>query len=184
VLADQLEAYRPHLRLVPYRLLGLVDEADDAVQEGWLLLSGSEALRSTTLTAGSRPWSRGCVWTCGSPTARREAAWDSREPDGVLAGQDAGYLVSKALLADLVRGALLGRTSSATRQLASRVRRRVQGPGTTAEAERDVQRRAVSAFLAASCGADIQALVQLLDPGAVIRADSELAGLDLAVLDS
>jgi hypothetical protein len=40
-LADRFEEYRTHLRAVAYRMLGSLSEADDAIQEGWLRLSGS-----------------------------------------------------------------------------------------------------------------------------------------------
>ena len=42
-LAEQFEATRPHLRAVAYRMLGSLNEADDAVQEAWLRLSRSDA---------------------------------------------------------------------------------------------------------------------------------------------
>src|SRR5437879_3905954 len=41
-LAEQFEANRTHLQAVAYRMLGRLDEADDAVQESWLRLSRSE----------------------------------------------------------------------------------------------------------------------------------------------
>src|SRR6516165_5828025 len=41
-LAAQFEAQRPHLRVVAYRMLGSLPEAEDAVQEGWLHLSRSD----------------------------------------------------------------------------------------------------------------------------------------------
>jgi RNA polymerase sigma factor (sigma-70 family) len=66
----------------------------------------------------------------------------------------------------------MGRSSVAVRQLASRARRRVQAPESAPEADRATQRQVVEAFLAASRGGDFQALVDLLDPGAVIRADA------------
>jgi RNA polymerase sigma factor (sigma-70 family) len=66
----------------------------------------------------------------------------------------------------------MGRSPAAARQLASRARRRVQAPESAPEADRATQRRVVDAFLAASRGGDFQALVDLLDPGAVIRADA------------
>ena len=43
LLADQFETHRPHLRAVAYRMLGSVDEADDALQETWLRLNRSDA---------------------------------------------------------------------------------------------------------------------------------------------
>src|SRR5262245_32251567 len=42
-LAEQFEENRGHLRAVAYRMLGLLSEADDAVQEAWLRLSRSDA---------------------------------------------------------------------------------------------------------------------------------------------
>ncbi|MGH3333617.1 MAG: sigma-70 family RNA polymerase sigma factor [Nocardioidaceae bacterium] len=66
---------------------------------------------------------------------------------------------------------VLGRTPTATRQLASRARRRVQEPGVTEDADRAVQRQVVDAFLAASRDGDFEALVELLAPDAAVRAD-------------
>src|ERR1700754_747703 len=43
ILAGQFEANRAHLRGVPYRMLGSLAEADDAVQEAWIKLSRSDA---------------------------------------------------------------------------------------------------------------------------------------------
>ncbi|MER6379038.1 sigma-70 family RNA polymerase sigma factor [Streptomyces sp. NPDC001127] len=67
---------------------------------------------------------------------------------------------------------LVERTPTATRQLASRARRRVQGrpPAPAADAVR--RRRAVEAFLAATRGGDFTALVALLDPDVVLHADA------------
>jgi hypothetical protein len=41
-LAERFEENRGHLRAVAYRMLGSLNEADDAVQEGWLRLSRSD----------------------------------------------------------------------------------------------------------------------------------------------
>ena len=67
--------------------------------------------------------------------------------------------------------AILGRSPAATRQLASRARRRVQGSAPDPAADRRRQRAVVDAFLAASRGGDFEALVALLDPDVVLRAD-------------
>jgi RNA polymerase sigma factor (sigma-70 family) len=66
---------------------------------------------------------------------------------------------------------IVGRTPVATRQLASRARRRVQGATPDAEADLTEQRRLVDAFLAASRAGDFEALVAVLDPDVVFRAD-------------
>jgi RNA polymerase sigma factor (sigma-70 family) len=71
---------------------------------------------------------------------------------------------------------ILARTPSAARQLASRARRRVREsslPDTDFVRQRDV----VDAFLAAARGGDFDALVELLDPDAVLRRMARLYGL-------
>jgi RNA polymerase sigma-70 factor (ECF subfamily) len=66
---------------------------------------------------------------------------------------------------------IVGRTPTATRQLASRARRRVRGAEATGGAERGRQREIVEAFLAASRENDFAALLAVLDPDVVLRAD-------------
>ncbi|WP_240617035.1 sigma-70 family RNA polymerase sigma factor [Nocardioides speluncae] len=65
---------------------------------------------------------------------------------------------------------IVDRSPAATRQLASRARRRVQG---TPEPQADLprQRKVVDAFLAAARGGDFEALLEVLDPDIVMRAD-------------
>jgi len=66
---------------------------------------------------------------------------------------------------------ILGRSPDAARQLASRARRRVQGAATVPDADLTRQREVVDAFLAASRDGDFEALVAVLDPDVVLRAD-------------
>jgi RNA polymerase sigma factor (sigma-70 family) len=66
---------------------------------------------------------------------------------------------------------IVGRSPTATRQLASRARRRVQGAATNSDADLTPQREVVNAFLAASRGGDFDALLAVLDPDVVLRAD-------------
>ena len=66
---------------------------------------------------------------------------------------------------------VVDRSVVATRQLASRARRRVQGQTPTADADLRTQRRVVDAFLAAVQKGDFEALVGVLDPEIVLRAD-------------
>jgi RNA polymerase sigma factor (sigma-70 family) len=66
---------------------------------------------------------------------------------------------------------IVDRSVVATRQLASRARRRVQGQAPTPDADLATQRRVVDAFLAAVRDGDFQALVTVLDPAIVLRAD-------------
>lgn len=74
--------------------------------------------------------------------------------------------------------AVIGRTPAATRQLASRARRRVQGAQVTDSASDVVTQRAlVNAFLAAARNGDLDGLVAVLDPDVELHADG---GLGLA----
>ncbi|MGW7526696.1 sigma-70 family RNA polymerase sigma factor [Streptomyces sp. NPDC054783] len=67
---------------------------------------------------------------------------------------------------------LIEKTPAATRQLAVRARRRVQGRPAAPAADAVRRRRAVEAFLAATRGGDFTALVALLDPDVVLHADA------------
>jgi RNA polymerase sigma factor (sigma-70 family) len=67
---------------------------------------------------------------------------------------------------------IVGRSSDATRQLASRARRRVRGAPLNEEADLTEQRRLVDAFLAAARAGDFGALIEVLDPDVVFRADT------------
>jgi RNA polymerase sigma factor (sigma-70 family) len=70
-------------------------------------------------------------------------------------------------------GAVLDRSPEATRQLASRARRRVRGaPSPDQAADLGRQREAATAFLAATRGGDMQALVALLDADVTLTADA------------
>src|SRR5262245_25212520 len=66
---------------------------------------------------------------------------------------------------------ILERSPQATRQLASRARRRVQGERTAPDPDLDRQREVVDAFLLASREGDFDALVAVLHPDVVVRAD-------------
>ena len=78
-------------------------------------------------------------------------------------------------------GRILGRSGAATKQLASRARRRVRGSAPTPDADPARQRQIVDAFLAASRSGDFQALLLVLDPDVVLRADTG-ARTDLSAL--
>jgi ketosteroid isomerase-like protein len=66
---------------------------------------------------------------------------------------------------------IVGRSPTAARQLASRARRRVQGEAPVPDADLATQREVVAAFLAAARDGDFDALVAVLDPDVVLRAD-------------
>ncbi len=199
-LAERFEQDRAHLRAVAYRMLGSLSEAEDAVQEAWLRLSragtgGVDNLSGwmTTIVA------RVCLDMLRSRRSRREepAAQDvpisseqaiDPEQEAVLADSVglALLVVLDALapserlafvLHDMFRGpfdeiaAIAGRSPAATRQLASRARRRVQGKVTVPEVDLVRQRKVVDAFLAASRAADFEALLGMLDPDVIFRSD-------------
>jgi RNA polymerase sigma-70 factor (ECF subfamily) len=67
---------------------------------------------------------------------------------------------------------IVDRTPDATRQLASRARRRVQGADASPDADLARQRAAVDAFFAAARAGDLDALVAVLDPDVVLRSDA------------
>ncbi len=69
-------------------------------------------------------------------------------------------------------GTILSRSSTAAKQLASRARHKVQGSGLVPDADPARQRAIVDAFLAASRSGNFDALVALLDPDIVLRADA------------
>ncbi|MEV5539988.1 sigma-70 family RNA polymerase sigma factor [Saccharopolyspora shandongensis] len=66
---------------------------------------------------------------------------------------------------------IVGRTSTATRKLASRARSRVQGAAPAPDADLAQQREVVDAFLAAARAGDFDALLAVLDPDVVVRTD-------------
>lgn len=66
---------------------------------------------------------------------------------------------------------IVGRSATATRQLASRGRRRVQGERTTPDVDADRQRQVVDAFFAAAREGNFDDLVAVLDPDVVVRSD-------------
>ena len=105
--AADFEAQRAHLRSVAYRMLGSLNEADDAVQEAWLRLSRADAgdvrdLRAWLTTVVSRV----CLDMLRSRATRRENSLDAHVPDPIVTrpGEDPA---EHALLADSVGIALL-----------------------------------------------------------------------------
>jgi RNA polymerase sigma-70 factor, ECF subfamily len=105
--AADFEAHRAHLRSVAYRMLGSLNEAEDAVQESWLRLSRAD----TGDVRDMRAWlttvvSRVCLDMLRSRTTRREDSLDVHMPDPVVTRADDDP-AEHALLADSVGMALL-----------------------------------------------------------------------------
>jgi RNA polymerase sigma-70 factor, ECF subfamily len=107
-LAEKFEANRVHLRAVAYRMLGSLNEADDAVQEAWLRLnrsdtSGVENLGGWLTTVVARV----CLDMLRSRKSRREESLETLASDPVVGpGKGAGP-EHDAVLADSVGLALL-----------------------------------------------------------------------------
>lgn len=202
-LAAQFDTHRDHLRGVAYRLLGSATEADDAVQEAWLRASRNDANDVDNLGGWlTTIVSRVCFDMLRSRTSRREESLDVattvREPRGdpeheTMLADSIGVAVLVVLntLAPVERttfvlhdmfglpfdeiARVVGKTPAATRQIASRARRRVRGPARVAtDASR--QRALVDAFLGALRAGDLDALLRVLDPDFVMRADASVAG--------
>src|SRR5713226_2171923 len=197
VLADRFEASRNHLRAVAYRMLGSMSEADDAVQEAWLRVSrsgtsGVENLGGWLTTVVARV----CLDLLRSRKSRREEPLGVHLQDPIANPEYEAVLADSVGLALLVVletlapaerlafvlhdmfavpfdeiAPIVGRSPAAARQLASRARRRVQGAATVPDTDRARQREVVDAFLAASRGGHFGALLALLDPDVVLRAD-------------
>jgi RNA polymerase sigma-70 factor, ECF subfamily len=196
---EEFERNRRHLEAVAYRMLGSRSEAEDAVQEAWLRLSRSdtEAVENlagwlTTVVA------RVSLDMLRSRRARREDYVALPEPivtieDGPADEAVLADSVGLALLVVLDTltpaerlafvlhdmfgvtfdeiAAILDRSEAATRQLASRARRRVRGATPRTDPDLREQRRVVDAFLAAARAGDFEGLIQVLDPDVVFRAD-------------
>src|SRR3954452_949056 len=207
LLAAEFEEHRERLTAVAHRLLGSRAEAEDAVQEAWLRVTGPDSSEVdtlpgwlTTIVAGVSLNQR------RSRPSRREEPLDEAPPPRLHAVADPA---DEAVLADSVGLALLAvldtlapaerlafvlhdlfdvpfeeiapivdRSPAAARQLASRARRRVRGAEPRDDAAR--KREVVGAFLAASKDGDFSALLQLLHPEAVLRYDAAAADMGSA----
>ncbi|HEY0933537.1 MAG TPA: sigma-70 family RNA polymerase sigma factor [Trebonia sp.] len=205
-LAERFEEHRGRLRAVAYRMLGSLDEADDAVQEAWVRCSAAGVERVENLGG----WlttivTRICLNLLRARAARPETLTG---PDPVLSPAEGPTPEQEALLADSVGLALLvvldtlgpaervafvlhdvfdvpfadiapmlSRTPEAARQLASRARHRVRAAGPHApEGTVAAQRAVVDAFFSAARAGNLAALVELLDPGVVLRTDGSAGG--------
>ncbi|MEK1930624.1 MAG: sigma-70 family RNA polymerase sigma factor [Pararhizobium sp.] len=199
-LAEKFEADRGRLKAAAYRMLGSRSEAEDAVQEAWLRLGRSDLSEIGNLGGWlTTVVARICLDMLRARKSRREEPYGPHVPEPSTSADDAEHealladSVGAALLIVLETltpaerlafvlhdmfavpfdeiAPIVERSPEAARQLASRARRRVQGARTAANADRSDQRRIVEAFLAASRGGDFEALLAVLDPNVVFRAD-------------
>jgi RNA polymerase sigma factor (sigma-70 family) len=199
-LAGRFEANRPRLRAVAYRMLGSLSDAEDAVQEAWLRASAADASVVANLEGWfTTILARVCLDMLRSRKSRREeplepgnldaAAVDGPEQEAVLADSvGLALLVVLDTLPPAERvafvlhdtfslpfdqiAAITGRSPAAARQLASRARRRIQGPASVPAVRLARQRQVAEAFLAASRGGDLSGLLAVLDPEVVLHADA------------
>jgi RNA polymerase sigma factor (sigma-70 family) len=222
-LVVAFEEHRDHLRAVAYRLLGSSADADDAVQDTWLRLSGADTSNVenlggwlTTVVARvslnmlrSRRYRQeepvGDTWPNAAELAgirgaasvpgqagHASAAADPEEEAVLADSVGLALLVVLDTLTPAERlafvlhdmfampftevGAVLDRSPEATRQLASRARRRVRGaPSRDRQADFARQQEVAAAFLAAARGGDFEALVAVLDSDVTLTADAVVA---------
>jgi RNA polymerase sigma factor (sigma-70 family) len=107
-LAQRFEEHRRRLRAVAYRMLGSVSEAEDAVQEAWLRLSGSESGEIENLGAWlTTVVARVSLNMLRSRAVRREEPLTPHLPDPIIDRADGVDPEHEALLADSVGLALL-----------------------------------------------------------------------------
>ncbi len=107
VLAARFEEQRPQLRRIAYRMLGTVDEADDAVQEAWIRLSRTDESSVDNLAAWlTTVVSRVCLDMLRSRRSRREEFVGSWMPEPIVTIGDEPSPEDEALIADGVGIAL------------------------------------------------------------------------------
>src|SRR5499427_3742649 len=175
VWTEAFEANRSHLRSVAYRLLGSRAEADDAVQEGWLRLVRADAAEVENLRAWlTTVVARICLDMLRARNTRKEEPIgpdvetitidEDAEGEALLSDSvGVAMLVVLETLTPAERVAfvlhdvfnlpfediapVVRRTTAATRQLASRARRRVQGAPATPDADQERRREVIGAFL-------------------------------------
>ena len=187
-LADQFQAHRAHLRTVAYRMLGSASEAEDAVQETWIRLSRTdtsdvENLRGWLTTVIAHL----CLDVLRARTSRREDSIEDAPEPATFSDATEDYELAEevglALLVVLDKldpaervafvlhdvcamqfdeiAPIVGRSTAAARQLASRARRLVQG-ASAPEINLSTQRHVVETFIAALRAGDVEALVTVL----------------------
>lgn len=190
-------------------MLGSLSEAEDAVQDGWLRMSRAETADVQNMAAWmTTVVARVCLDALRSRKARRELALEpehaehgrresSVDPEDEAIMADAVGLALLVVLETLTPGerlcfvlhemfgmpfdeiaAIAGRSPEATRQLASRARRRLQG--SPREVDIGSQRAVVDRYLAALRAGDLAALLTVLDPNVLIRADRSAVPAHLA----
>ncbi|MEU0947300.1 sigma-70 family RNA polymerase sigma factor [Streptomyces canus] len=207
-LAERFEAHRGQLRAVAQRMLGSVAEAEDAVQEAWVRTSRSDTSHVDNLGGWlTTVVGRVCLDMLRSRRSRAEQPLEPEAPvpatvpdpeqDALLADSVGSALLVVLdtltpaerlafVLHDLFTvpyeeiAGVIGKSPAATRQLASRARRRVRGAEAT-ETDPTRRRELVDAFLAAAREGDFDGLLEVLDPDVVVRTEAGVTTGALAV---
>ncbi|NNG69926.1 sigma-70 family RNA polymerase sigma factor [Rhizobium laguerreae] len=204
-LADEFEANRAHLRAAAYRMLGSRSEAEDAVQEAWLRLSRTDTTGVGNLGGWlTTVVARICLDMLRTRKTRREEPLEApvhggiadpaNDPEREAAFADSVGLALVVVLQTLAPAErvafvlhdmfdlpfdeiapIIGRSSGATRQLASRARRRVQGVDEAPDVDFGRKRTIAEAFLTASRNGDLEGLLAVLAPDVVFRPDATAA---------
>lgn len=198
--SSSFEAERPRLHGIAVRILGSDADADDALQEAWLRYERTEGIDDVAAwltTAVTRlcldQLRRRSTRAAAEASTHKPPSPSDPEADALLAEHvaDALQVVLNTLapperaafvLHDVFGypfdeiSAVMGRSGTAVRQLASRARRKVHDrPESPQEqAAREDAQQVVAAFLAAARGGDLATLMALLAPDAVMQPD--LAG--------
>ncbi|MBN9623151.1 MAG: RNA polymerase sigma factor SigJ [Actinobacteria bacterium] len=199
-IAAEFEALRPQLTRVAYGMLGSLAEAEDIVQEAWLRLGRADRAEIDDLRAWlTTVVGRLALDARGSARARRESYVGEWLPEPLVEeyGEEENPTldesVSTALLVVLERlspaertafllhdvfdlpfekvAAVVGRSPAAVRQLATRARAHVEAGQPRFPAGAEEEARIVAAFAVAWQEGDHAALLELLDPDAVMRSD-------------
>ncbi len=199
-VAAEFEELRPRLIGVAYGLLGTLAEAEDAVQEAWIRLQGSDLevirdLAGWLVTTTSRI----ALDMLRSARTRREkyvGPWLPEPVESTPGPADSVSLadtVSWAMLVVLETlspaeraafvlhdvfglsfneiGQALGRAPAACRKLASRAREHVEARQPRFDVDPEAHREVVAAFGRATASGDLEGLLSLLDPDAVLISD-------------
>jgi RNA polymerase sigma-70 factor (ECF subfamily) len=211
VLAERFAQHRSHLIGVAYRLTSTLSDAEDAVQEAWLRLSGLDERKRAGIRE-LRAWlttvvGRICLDRLRSATAQREqyvGPWlpepivtpygtpASDDPLDTVVREDEVRMAAMVVLDRLTPeqrvafvlhdafsvpfaeiGEILGCPEATARQHASRGRRAAADADPPPRVALDEQRVVVEQLLAAIIGGDVDTVVRLLHPDAVLIGDSD-----------
>ncbi|HEX3786476.1 MAG TPA: sigma-70 family RNA polymerase sigma factor [Pseudonocardiaceae bacterium] len=197
--SEAFEAQRDRLREVAHHMLGSHADAEDVVQEAWLRLSRQDPATIHNLAGWlTTVVGRISLDVLRARRSRPEASYDEfvvtvddgpAPEDDVLLADSVGLALLVVLdslgpserlafvLHDLFAvpfeeiGQILGRSTDATKMLASRARRKVRSTGRPTAGGQE-QREVVRAFLAAARDGDFEGLLRVLDPAVKLTVDT------------